>query len=118
MEQLDNLLALINQVGLKVGNRILAATGLVNNTSITQLYSDANSNLTADNRIIAEQPTKTLEFLRLSATPGKDVLTNTIVQGADVTTATIAGYARMALVSGVDGVVSTSAYYVPFYTIV
>lgn len=43
-------------------------------------------------------------------------LTNTIVAGSAVTTATIAGYARVTVTDSA-GNVTTSEYFVPFYTL-
>lgn len=57
------------------------------------------------------------EFIRFVGTSANAVLTQSIVEAADVTTATIAGYLKI-YVSDDGNQVTDAAYFVPFYSIV
>ena len=56
-------------------------------------------------------------LLSLSGTPNGNIMTQTLVAAASATTATQGGWFRINVVSGNDALLSTGAYYVPFYTL-
>lgn len=118
MEQIDNLATHVEASNLKVGNRIRSATGVPAVSAVTQLLIDANSNLTTSVPATISQPTITGEIINMTGTPNGNIMTQTLVAGASATTLTISGFFRVAVVSGNDAIFSTSAYYVPLYTLV
>lgn len=109
----------INQIGLKVGNEIQASTGLTI-TGTKQLYADSDGKLaTAAQQpfaLGATQSTSTSALFTLSGKAVADVLTNTLVAGASVTTATKAGFVRVDVTSD-DNTLAGGSYYLELFTI-
>lgn len=119
MEQIDNLASLVNASNLKIGNRVRGANGNPAAAAVTNISVDANSNLQATVPLTAAQPATNLtgELMSLTGSPNGNALTQTFVAGASVSTATAAGYFRIAMVSDNSAIFSTSAYYLPVYTL-
>lgn len=116
-ELAHNLSALINEVGLKVGNRVKGTDGNPAVSAVTNLYMDANSNLASSVPVLVNQPTITGEIINLTGTPNADILTQTLVDGGSVTTGTINSYFKVQVVSSNTALVSSTAYYLPLYTL-
>ena len=133
-EPIDSLRDLINAKGLKAGNKILNSSGAVTGSGY-QLASDSNGELA-----IADATTGTLVHAQQSSTTGAvpplrveqadvseemarfkgsataDVLTQTIVAGASVTTATKAGFIRVHITDTGD-VMTDGYYYLEVFTL-
>lgn len=95
MEQIDNLATLVDQTNLKVGNRVRNSSGNKAVTAITQLNIDANSDLATYVPVTVSQPTITGELFNMTGTGTANVMTQTLVGGADATTFTTTGYMRV-----------------------
>ncbi len=115
----NSLAAKIRAVGMYIGNQVLDAVGLPV-TASKQLWVDFESRLQSGAQqpfaVGAAQSTITSPLFNLSgkATPG--ILTSTIVQGSDVTTATKANFVRVDL-SEDSGLVPAGSYYIELFTI-
>ena len=84
--------------------------------AVSQLTADSSGNLQATSFLPIVQPTSSLEVIDLTGVSATGILVNTLVGAATVTTATIAGYARIDVTASGTGLTSGS-YYLPFYTI-
>lgn len=111
----------IRENALVAGNPVKDSSKITVTTS-RGLYADSSGNLAS----VAPFPlavsssegttTAVLSLTGASTLSASGPLTNTLVISSAVTTATIAGYARVTVTDSA-GNVSTSNYYVPFYTI-
>lgn len=120
----------------KAGNPVKTSTGASQTNAIP--YADSSGNL-AHTSVTASKPvyidsssvpqtgsfpfalpavqaTSTLPLLDLTGVGSAGLLTTTIVKASEVTTATIAGYIRVAITDTGD-TVTDGSYYFPFYTI-
>jgi hypothetical protein len=117
----DSLRQEIVENALVVGNPVKDASkiALINANSV---YVDANGVMAAvppmPITVTSAQATTTalMNLSGASTLSATGPLTNTLVVGSAVTTATIAGYARVTITDSA-GNVTTSQYYVPFYTL-
>ena len=118
-ESNDSLNAKINALGIKVGNQVLEADGLAT-TASRQLWVDSESRFKAGLKqpfaLGATQSTGTSPLFTLSGKAVADVLTNTLVAGASVTTATKAGFVRVDVTSD-DDTLTGGSYYLELFTI-
>lgn len=117
----NSLEAKINALGLIVGNQILGApSNPVPTTASRQLWVDSDSRLGAGLQqpfaLGATQSTSTSPLFTLSGKAVADVLTNTLVTGASVTTATKAGFVRVNVTSD-DDTLTGGSYYLEIFTI-
>lgn len=118
----NSLEAKINAIGLKVGNDVLASTGLPT-TASQLLFVNANKQLAQGDLPftvpLAAGVTDT-SFAAMSVKgqatgTANDLMHLTLVAGANAT-ATIAGYYRLTVTDSA-GVIVTGDYYAPFYTL-
>lgn len=89
-------------------------------TGSKPIYTDSNSNLATGSFPFAipfEAQAVTDSALSISGTPNGNILTQTLVAGASVTTFTAAGYARLTVVSANEAIMSSGAYYVQVGTL-
>lgn len=115
---IDSLQDLINRKGLNTGNDVLTSTGAPATASVP-LYVDANKKLQAQAIPFALPLTAastTAALLDFTGTATADVLTQTIVAGATVTTATEACFVRVNL-TDLGDVQTDGAYYIQLFTI-
>ena len=124
----------IDQGRMKVGNEVLKAVGtvisglyqlavdsagkLVEITSSvgSLIHAQQSSTTGTDTPILVEQQAITLPALKITGRSAADVLVNTLVAGASVTTATKAGFVRVAIVDSA-GVMTDGSYYLEVFTI-
>lgn len=112
----------IESRGMKEGNTVKTATGAINtNDASTPLYNDSNATLQAGAFPFAvlfnagSTITSVLDITGSATGSANDLMHLTLVSGANAT-ATIAGYYRVTVTDSA-GVVTTGAYYAPFYTL-
>ena len=108
--------AQITARGLKVGNPVHIQTAQTPVTANTVLTTDASSNLQATSNLPVVQPTITSEIFTLTGKSTSGVLTTTLVAGADVTTATKAGFLRVNVTDS-NGNITNGNYYLELFTI-
>ena len=117
----DAVRAEIKENSLVVGNPVKESTKLPV-TTVRGIYADSNAQMATvapfPMAVSSAEATTTavMSLAGASTLSASGPLTNTLVAGSAVTTATIAGYARVS-VTDAAGNVSTSNYYVPFYTL-
>ncbi len=112
----DELAAVIAANGLKVGNLVKKdATGVTVGASLN-LQTDTNGNLSAVAPSTIVQPTITSEAYNVTGKSAGGILVNTLVAGADVTTATKAAFIRVALTDSA-GNITNGNYYLEVFTI-
>lgn len=114
-ESNDSLKAEIDLGVMKVGNQVRTATGFPVAASTT-LTTDSNSLLQALAALPIVQPTATAELLTVNAKSTAGVLTTTLVNGSDVTTATKGAFLRVNLTDA-NGNVTAGGYYLELFTI-
>ena len=112
----DAVKAEIDQGRMKAGNQILDSNGVPAASNVSQLTADASSKLQVTAHLPVVQPTSTGKIFDLNGTSATGILTNTLVGGASVTTATIGGYMRVDITAAGSGFTSGS-YYIPVYVI-
>lgn len=117
---LAGLEARINALGLITGNQILDNSNAKNPVSANlQLWAGTNGGLTAGIQqpfaLGAAQSTITAALFSLSGRSQGGVLTQTIVNGADVTTATKAHFVRVDVTD--DNSVVVGSFYLELFTI-
>lgn len=113
----------IRDRGLKVGNLFHLQTSSAAATASAPVYSDSSSQLAIGNipfafPLMAGVTSTSASLLTVegSATGSADELMHlTLVKGANAT-ATVAGYYRLTVTDDA-GVITTGAYYAPFYTL-
>lgn len=81
-----------------------------------KIHANQDSSTGAIPPLHLEQDDISEEAIRVTGTAAADVLTQTIVASAAVTTATVAGYIRLNI-QDEGNQVTDSYYYLPFYTI-
>lgn len=113
-ESNDSLKARIEALGIKVGNEVLGTDNLVSTPS-ANLITDSAGKLALQTASSARQSTLTGPMFTLAGKAVADVLVNTIVAGASVTTATKGAFVRVDLTTD-DGTV-TGSYYLELFTI-
>lgn len=124
----------INQGRMKVGNEILKAVGtvigglyqlaadsagkLVEITSSvgSLIHAQQSSTTGTATPLVVEQQAITLPALKITGRSAANVLVNTLVAGASVTTATKAGFVRISVVDAA-GVMTDGSYYLEVFTI-
>lgn len=111
----NSLEAKINTIGLKVGNEVLGTDSLVTTPS-ANLTTDTNGKLAVITTLASRQSTVTLPAFSIAGKAVTDVLTNTLVTGASVTTATKAGFVRVNVTSD-DDTLTGGSYYIELFTI-
>ena len=120
----NSLEAKINALSMRIGNDVnLADPQAGKATASTLLYVDSNQKLAQGDVpfpvVLAAGSTDTsfsAMSIKGSATGSANELMHlTLVKGANAT-ATIAGYTRIT-VTDAAGVITTGAYYMPFYTL-
>lgn len=118
-EDNNSLKARIEALGLVIGNQILGADKNASTPS-RQTWIDSDSRLAAGIQqpfaLGAAQSTITSAILTLSGKASSGILTNTLVLGSDVTTATKAGFLRVDLTDD-NSVVTAGSYYLELFTI-
>lgn len=116
----DSLEAMIRALGLIVGNQVSAQTTRLPVTASQQMWVDSNSNLAVGTQqpfaMGAAQSTITSDLMLLSGKATTGILTNTLVAGADVTTATKALFVRVNVTDD-NSVVTAGDYYIQLFTI-
>lgn len=118
MEELKNVGDLIDKTSLKIGNQVRSSTGVPAVAALTNLYIDSSSLLQSSVPLQVDQTaTITGQVMTVTGTPNGDVMTQTLVGQADATTKTINSFMRVSVVSNNTALVSTSAYYIPLYTL-
>lgn len=117
-ESNDSLRARIDAIGMIVGNQVLASTGLPT-TASRQLWVDSESRLASGLQqpfaLGAAQSTITSPLFTISGKAQADVLTNTLVAGASVTTATKGAFVRVDVTD--DNSIVVGSYYLELFTI-
>ena len=115
----NSLEAKINALGMIVGNQI-PGSDLNAVTSSRQLWVDSDSRLASGIKqpfaLGASQSTVTSPLFTISGKAEADVLTNTLVAGASVTTATKAHFVRVSVTDD-NSVVTAGDYYIELFTI-
>lgn len=115
----NSLEAKINALGLIIGNQVLASTGLPTTPS-RQNWIDSDSRFAAGTQqpfaLGAAQSTVTSPLFTLSGKAVTDILVNSLVTGASVTTATKAGFVRVDITSD-DNTFVAGSYYLELFTI-
>lgn len=111
----NSLEALINAKGLKVGNEVLGTDSLVTTPS-ANLTTDSSGKLAVVTTVSARQSTATSALFSISGKAVADVLTNTLVTGASVSTATKAGFVRVDVTSD-DNTLTGGSYYLELFTL-
>ncbi len=118
------LYALIQTIGLKIGNAILNATGNAGMATSVPLFADANGNMNAAGFPFAVQllagvtstANSVLAIEGSSTGTANDLMHQTLVQGANVTTFTSGGFARVTVTDDA-GNITNGQYYVQFGTL-
>ena len=118
----NSLEAKINAIGLRINSDVLASldpTAAVT-TASRQLWVDSNSRLASGIKqpfaLGATQSTITDALFTISGKASTDVLTQTLVGGASVTTATKALFVRVSVTDD-NSVVTAGDYYLQLFTI-
>lgn len=93
-ETLENIYTLIKAVGMKIGNIVVSATTGGPTTANANMVTDANGALQIKVPATVVQPTVTSEVLTVTGTAAANMV-STIVNGADATTFTSAGFIRV-----------------------
>jgi len=88
----------------------------INVAPLALLHADQASTTGAIPVLTLDQADVSEEFIRFIGTSANAVLTQSLVEAADVTTATIAGYLEIN-VQDAGAQIAAGAYYVPFYTL-
>lgn len=101
------------KVTITYGGRI----GVLTNTPTAQVHIDQSSTTGAIPVLTVDQADVSEEFIRFIGTSANGVLTQSIVEAADVSTATIAGYLKI-FISDDGNQITDAAYYVAFYSLV
>jgi len=85
-------------------------------TPSAQLHVDQSSTTGAQPVLLLDQADVSEEFIKFVGSAAAGVLTQSIVNASDVTTATVAGYLRV-YVQDDGNQITDQAYYVPIYTL-
>lgn len=116
----DSLEAKIDSSGARIGSQVIVASTKLPTTASQQLWIDLDSRKAAGTQqpfaLGAGQSTITSSLLTLSGKGTSGVLTTTLVTGADVTTATKAGFVRVTI-SDDNSVLTAGDYYLQLFTI-
>ena len=112
----DSVKTEVDQGRMRVGNQVQLANGLPAASAVSQMTTDASGNLQVTSHLPVVAATSAAKIFDLSGTAATGVLTNTLVGGASVTTATIGGYIRVDVTAAGTGFTSGS-YYLPVYVI-
>lgn len=89
-------------------------------TASKPLYVDSSSNMASGSFPFAipfEAQATTDSAFSISGTPNGNIMTQTLVAAASASTFTVAGYARMTIVSANEAIMSSGAYYVQLGTL-
>ena len=113
----NSLEAVINAGKMKAGNPVLNSSGAVAATQVSQLTTDSSGNLQVTTHLPIVGETTTSKLFEFTGTATADVLTQTLVAGATVTTATKAGFIRVGITDA-GGVMTNGSYYLEVFTIV
>lgn len=116
MEQIDNLATFVEESNLKVGNRVRGTDKFRAVTGVSQLSVDASSNLQITVPVTAVQPTITGELVNVTGTGAANVMTQTLVGGADATTFTASGWIRVNITDS-GGRLTDGYHYIPVGTL-
>lgn len=116
--------AQIESRGLREGNSVKTSAGAINTTDAsTPLYNDSNATLQAGAFPFAvpmfagvTDTSFSVASISGSATGSANELMHLTLVGGANATATIAGYYRVTITDAA-GVITTGAYYAPFYTL-
>lgn len=119
----NSLEALVNSKGLKVGNQVLASTGLPA-TASTPLFVDANNQLNAAGfpfavpMIAGATSTSAKVFTVEGSSTGSvnELYHQTLVQGSVASTLSVQGLMRITVTDDA-GNITNGDYYVPFGTL-
>ena len=110
----------IKALGMLLGNQIPDPSTKLPATASRQLWVDSDSRLASGLSqpfaLGAGQSTITSSLFTLAGKGTSGILTNTLVTGADVTTATKAGFVRVT-VSDDNSVLTAGDYYLELFTI-
>lgn len=112
----NSLEAVINAGKMKAGNPVLNSSGSKAASQISQLTTDATGNLQVTTYLPLVGETTTSKLFEFTGTATADVLTQTLVAGASVTTATKAGFIRVGITDA-GGVMTNSSYYLEVFTL-
>lgn len=105
----DSLLALIQQLGIKLGNQFIGSNGLPTGAG-NPLSLDVNNALQAIGLMPITQTTITEGVLSITGTGAQDIMTQTLVGGADATTFTKSGFIRVKITDAGGRVVNGYHY--------
>jgi len=100
---------------MRINNAGDVAIGLAASAS-AQLHIDQSSATGAQPVLLLDQADVSEEFIKFVGSAAAGVLTQSIVNASDVTTATVAGYLRVYVQDDGDQI-TDQAYYVPIYTL-
>jgi hypothetical protein len=118
-EDNNSLRARIDAVGMMTGNQVLDATTKAPVTASRQNWIDSDSRFASGTQqpfaLGASQSTVTSPLFTLSGKSAGGILTQTLVAGSDVTTATKAHFIRIDLTD--DNGVATGSFYLEAFTI-
>lgn len=122
-ETIDNVVTLINQMGLKIGNLFRSSTGGAA-TASTLPYIDANSLLQSGNipftipmfAGVTDTSFSVMSIAGQSTGTANDLMHQTLVAAANVTTFTSGGFARVTITDNA-GNITNGQYYVQFGTL-
>lgn len=112
--------AQIRSKGLKIGN-IVSTTDSSSDaaafSAVTQLTADATGKLQGTAYLPIAQPVLTEHVMEVTGSPNGNIMTQTLVAAASMTTETSAGFIRIFITSDNSAIMSTGFYYIPFSTI-
>lgn len=116
----NSLQARIEAIGLKIGNEVLESSTNLTTTPSRQNWIDSSGRLAAGIQqpfaLGSAQSTITSAQFILSGKATSAILTNTLVLGSDVTTATKAAFVRVDVTDD-NSVVTAGSYYIQLFTI-
>lgn len=114
----ESLKARIEALGMIIGNQVLGSDKLAS-TASRQMWVDSDSRMATGIQqpfaLGAAQSTVTSALFNLSGKSQSGVLVNTLVAGADVTTATKGAFVRVDVTD--DNSVVVGSYYIELFTI-
>ncbi len=115
----NSLKARIEAIGLKIGNEVLESSTDLTTTPSRQSWIDSAGRLAAGIQqpfaLGATQSTITSPLFKLAGISQGGILTQTLVNGADVTTVTKAHFARVDVTD--DNSVVVGSFYIELFTI-
>lgn len=118
-ESNDSLRARIDAVGMMVGNQVLDSSTKAAVSPSIQTWVDSDSRMAGGTKqpfaLGAQQSTVTSPLFTLSGKSSPGILTQTLVDGAAVTTATKAHFVRVDVTD--DNGVVTGSFYLELFTI-